>query len=234
MIRVGLVDDETYDLEKLQNFMATFDEIKIQFATQSAEEAYREIQKKEVDLLLCDIEMPDLSGFELAHYIHRYALHTSVIFVTAHSGYAVHAFEIAVHDYIMKPYTEERLRKSIRRFIENQKREEENHGLLPVKQQSEIHFIKKKEILFLERTGRSSTIVTEAEQFETYQTLNVLEAQLKERHFFRSHRSFIINIHHVKNFSYYTKHSYLVTFDRTNKTALMTKEKLKAFQQLFF
>lgn len=234
MIRVGLVDDQQFDLEKMVAVISKMEGVNLVFATENAEEAYREVKKNEIDLLICDIEMPNLSGYELANFIHSYALNISVIFVTAHSGYAVHAFEIQVHDYIMKPYTRERLMMSVQRFIEKQKKQDANRGTLIVKQRSEIHFIKKKEIIFIERTGRSTTIVTTGEKYETYQTLNELEEKLVERDFFRSHRSFIINIHYVKNFSTYTKHSYLVSFYQTQETAMMTKEKMEEFQAKYF
>ena len=64
--------------------------------------------------------MPKLSGYELADFINAYALDIQVIFVTGHSGFAVHAFELNVLDYIMKPYSKERLLKGIQRFHQKQ------------------------------------------------------------------------------------------------------------------
>ncbi|TMV14411.1 response regulator transcription factor [Paenibacillus thermoaerophilus] len=133
-------------------------------------------------------------------------------------------------------YTKERLERSIRRFLEKRRKQQDSQsGTLVIKQKSEIHFIKKQDIVFIERTGRSTTIVTAGgETYETYQTLGELEEKLVERGFFRSSRSFIINIHYIKNFSLYTKHSYLVSFHPTQKTAVMTKEKMEEFQAKYF
>ncbi|SDD76647.1 two component transcriptional regulator, LytTR family [Paenibacillus sp. UNCCL117] len=234
MIRVGLVDDQPYDLEKLAAIIGQLDEAQIVFATQDPEEAYRQVKKDKVDLLIADIEMPGLSGYELAHFVHSYALKTAVIFVTGHSGYAVHAFELQVHDYIMKPYTRERLLQSVRRFMEKHQEQDAVQGNLIIKQKSEIHIIRKPDIVFIERTGRTTTIVTTGELYETYQPLAELEEKLKERDFFRSHRSFLINIHHVKNFSLYSKHSYSISFYPTKRTAMMTKEKMDEFQTKYF
>src|SRR5699024_2374429 len=118
--------------------------------------------------------------------------------------YAVHAFEINVHDYIMKPYTKERLTQSIERLIEKTKTTD-IIGRLYIKHKNDIHIIQKKDIIFIERTGRSTTIYTKTDQIKTYQTLKELEWELRERDFLRSHRSFIINIHYVMNFSLYAK-----------------------------
>lgn len=68
-MRVGLVDDRQIDLDKLQGIITTIEKVDIVFATTSATTAYEEIKKQSVDLLIADIEMPDLTGYELADII---------------------------------------------------------------------------------------------------------------------------------------------------------------------
>jgi two-component system, LytTR family, response regulator NatR len=232
-MKVGLVDDRFIDLDKLNGIIAGIPELEIVFSTQSAEEAYEHIKKEAVDVLIADIEMPNLSGYELADVIHSHALNISVIFVTGSSGYAVHAFELNVHDYIMKPYSKERLIKSIERLKEKSK-SAEIAGRLYLKQKNDIHILQKKDIIFIERSGRSTTIYTQSGSIKTYLTLNELEGELRERDFIRSHRSFIINIHYVKNFSLYAKNSYIVTFEGLDAQAMITKEKVDFLQQHYF
>jgi two-component system, LytTR family, response regulator NatR len=233
MIKVGLVDDRDIDLDKLTGIVSALPGVEIVFSTESAEEAYKEVKKQTIDLLIADIEMPNLSGYELADIIHSHAMNISVIFVTGTSGYAVHAFELNVHDYIMKPYTKDRLVKSIQRYIEKSK-SAEIAGRLFLKQKNDIHIIRKKDIVFIERSGRSTTIHTKTGKIKTYQTLNELEGELRERDFIRSHRSFIINIHFVKNFSLYAKNSYLVMFEGLEENAMITKEKIDFLQSHYF
>ncbi|WP_394232182.1 LytR/AlgR family response regulator transcription factor [Niallia oryzisoli] len=232
-MKVGLVDDRKIDLDKLNGIISGIADVEIVFSTTSAEEAYEFIKKEELDLLIADIEMPHLSGFEIADIIHSHALNISVIFVTANSGYAVHAFEINVHDYIMKPYPKERLIQSVQRLMEKTKSTEIT-GRLYLKQKNNIHIIQKKDIVFIERSGRSTTIYTKTGPIKTYQTLNELEGELRERDFIRSHRSFIINIHYVLNFSLYAKNSYIVTFEGIEEQAMITKEKVEFLQQHYF
>ncbi|MGE6256353.1 LytR/AlgR family response regulator transcription factor [Heyndrickxia sporothermodurans] len=233
MLKVGLVDDRYIDLDKLNGIVSGIQEVEVVFSTLSAEEAYEHIKKESVDLLIADIEMPNLSGYELADIIHSHALDIAVIFVTANSGYAVHAFELNVHDYIMKPYSKDRLVKSIERLLEKTKTAG-IIGRLYIKQKNDIHIIQKKDIIFIERSGRSTTIYTKSGPIKTYQTLNELEGELRERDFLRSHRSFIINIHYVKNFSLYAKNSYIVTFDGIEEQAMITKEKVNFLQNNYF
>ncbi|WP_246945123.1 LytR/AlgR family response regulator transcription factor [Bacillus pinisoli] len=233
MMKVGLVDDRMIDLDKLFGIVSAIPGVEILFSTQSAEEAYEHIKREEIDVLIADIEMPCLSGYELADIIHSHALNIAVIFVTASSGYAVHAFELNVHDYIMKPFPKERLVKSIERLMEKTKSSEMT-GRLYIKQKTDIHIIQKKDIVFIERSGRSTTIFTKSGPIKTYQTLNELEGELRERDFIRSHRSFIINIHYVTNFSLYAKNSYMVNFEGIKEQAMITKDKVDFLQEYYF
>lgn len=232
-MRVGLVDDRQIDLEKMQGIISNMDQVEIVFATTSAATAYEEIKKRSIDLLIADIEMPQFSGYELADIIHSHALNIAVIFVTANSGYAVHAFEINVHDYIMKPYTKDRLIQSVERLLAKQQNMEMT-GRIFIRHKSDIHVIQKKDIIFIERTGRSTTIHTKHGKVTTYQTLNELEGELRERCFIRSHRSFIINIHYITNFSLYAKNSYIVSFEGIEEKAMITKENIDFLQKNYF
>jgi LytT family two-component system response regulator NatR len=232
MIRVGLVDDQKYDLEKLIITLENEANIKIIFSTNNSEEAYKLIKENEIDLLITDIEMPMLSGYELADFIRGYGMEIKVIFVTGHSGYAVHAFDLDVLDYIMKPFSKDRLLRGISRL--QKKTDGRDKTKLILKSKSEVFLIEKKNIIYIERTGRSTTIYTTTGDYSSYQTLNKLAEELAGSYFFRAHRGFIINIHHVKNFSLYTKNSYTVHFKHTKSTAIITKANLDVLQAQFF
>lgn len=232
-MKVGIVDDRQIDLDKLTFILEGEEDVELVFATTDPEIAYQEIQKNKIDLLIADIEMPGISGYELADFIQTYGLLTTVIFVTAKSGYAVHAFELNVHDYILKPYKKERLLQALAKYREKQHAGNLT-GRLVLKQKGHIEMIPKKDIIFVERTGRSTSIYTTNDTYETYLTMNELEGSLRENNFLRSHRSFIINLHYVKSFSIYTKKSYSVTFEGTKKIAMLTKEKMDYLQKYYF
>jgi len=233
MTRVGLVDDRKIDLDKVHALIEQEPDLELVFSTTDAEAAYEEIQKNEIDLLIADIEMPGISGYELADFIQTHGLLISVIFITAKSGFAVHAFELNVHDYIMKPYTKERLQKSLERYRSKQHAGSLT-GRLVIKRKGQIDMVQKQDIIFIERTGRTTTIYTTRASYETYMTMNECEGSLREHHFIRSHRSFIINLQYVKNFALLTKKSYSVTFEGTKHTAMITKEKMDFLQKYYF
>ena len=232
-MKIGLVDDRQIDLDKLFGIVNKVNGVEIVFTTTDAQVAYEQIKLQTIDLLIADIEMPELSGYELADIIHSHALQIAVIFVTGNSGYAVHAFELNVHDYIMKPYAKDRLISSIDRLMTKHKKAD-LIGRLYIKQKTDINIVKKQVIIFIERSGRSTTIYTKNGAIKTYQTLNELEGELRERLFIRSHRSFIVNIQYITSFSLYAKNSYLVSFEGIQEKAMITKENLDYIQQNYF
>jgi len=233
MIDIGLVDDRTYDLEKLQTILQQESDITISFATTDPEEALRLVTSSNIDILITDIEMPKLSGYELADIVHSHGLDIHIIFVTGYSVYAVHAFELDVLDYILKPYSKERLLKGIDRYKHRQEVIKASDRLL-LKHKSNIHVIEKQQIIFIERTGRSTTIVTTTGEYITYQPLVDLEKELPRKNFIRSHRGFIINLKYVKNFTLYTSQSYAVQFHETTQTAMITKANMENVQKEMF
>lgn len=233
VLRIGMVDDRPYDLEKLQAILQAEPDVEIAFAVLDAEEAYGLVKTTKPDILFADIEMPTLSGYELADLMHSHAMDTAVVFVTANSGYAVHAYELNVLDYIMKPYKKERLLKALDRFRERRS-VRRSQDVLMVRHDSDLHFVRKEDIIFIERTGRSTTIITTDRHYETYQTLNELEEQLAGGDFIRAHRSYLIHIRYVKHFSLFGKTSYRVSFHHTNQKATITKTKLDELKAHFF
>lgn len=233
MLTVGIVDDNPRDLEKLELIVNNMENVELILKANSADEVYHSIQKTPVDLLITDIEMPCMSGYQLADFIQLNNMKTAVIFVTAKSGYAVHAFELNVHDYILKPFNADRLIQSIDRFTEK-KDAGRVTGRLFIRSDGDLVVVPKAEIIFLERTGRTTTIHTINETYETYQSLGELEGDIRESMFIRSHRSFIINLQYVKRFASYSKKSFVVIFEGSSGKALVTKEKLKYLQENYF
>src|SRR5690625_181194 len=209
MIKIGLVDNRVNDLEKLKTILEREPRVMIDFATTNPEEALALLKRKEIHILITDIEMPTLSGYELADLIQANGLDIQVIFVTGYSGYAVHAFELDVLDYILKPYTRGRLLQGIERFMNIQGIKHESERLL-LRSSTVIYVISKHDFIFIVRTGRLLLIITIHGEFFTYQSLIGLETVLTHRHLILSHLWFILYINLIKIFSLYSKHSYRV------------------------
>jgi len=117
MIRVIIVDDELPALKMAESVLREFDDVLICGIFSDQDELLECISTVDVDLLLLDIKMPGMHGLELAERINEIRSDISIVFVTAYDSYALDAFEADALDYIMKPITEERMKKTLERYI---------------------------------------------------------------------------------------------------------------------
>ena len=113
-LRALLVDDEMLAIRRLSRSLERIPGVEVIGSTTSAREALALIAGEAPDLLFLDISMPGLTGFELIERIAPGAL-PAVIFVTAHAAHAVHAFDVAAADYLMKPFAQPRLEQAVER-----------------------------------------------------------------------------------------------------------------------
>lgn len=131
MIKVIIVDDELPALKMAESVLKAFGDVQICGAFSDQDELLECISTIEVDLLLLDIKMPGMHGLELAERINEIRSDIFIVFVTAYDNYAINAFETEALDYIMKPLTEDRMKKTLERYIKRctdlKKNEDKRH-----------------------------------------------------------------------------------------------------------
>ena len=115
-----IVDDEFPAREELKYFITKDTNMELLEEFESSMDAFNFLQKNstEVDILFLDIDMPEISGLNLAKIVQKLNPHLKIVFVTAHPNYAVDAFEIQALDYLLKPYSEQRIEKLLERLHE--------------------------------------------------------------------------------------------------------------------
>lgn len=166
-----------------------------------AEEAAAMLEISAPDLLLLDIEMPQLNGFRLLESLEP---RTQVILITSNPDYALRAFDIGVTDYLLKPVRALRFEQAIRKAVLNNPK---NRGLeaeipsLHVKSDHEIKRIAIPDIRWIEATGDYVKIITNRERILVLSTMKAIEEELPKDKFLRIHRSYIVNLKKVDNFS---------------------------------
>ena len=117
-LRVLVIDDERPALDELSWLLEQDPRIHGVLTCDSATEALRLLQDLEVDAIFLDVQMPGLTGLELAQVLARFKIPPPVVFVTAHEEHAVDAFELRAVDYVLKPVRAERLAEAVRRIVE--------------------------------------------------------------------------------------------------------------------
>jgi len=205
-----IIDDEPLAVELLEDFVRKVDSLELISTFNNAIDAVSFINQNNVDLIFLDIQMPHFSGIDFLNTIEKKPL---VIFTTAFSDYAVEGFNLGAVDYLVKPIPFHRFLKSVVRaqqvlnpsttiqaISENTTAPELEQDFMFVRAEYENVKMNFSDILFIEGLKDYVKIYTTDNKFTlTLISLIKLENLLSSKGFSRIHRSYIINIKHVKS-----------------------------------
>lgn len=236
MIHAVVADDEVLARQKLRQLLRDDHDIEIVGESATALETIELVRAANPELLFLDIHMPGMDGFDVIGALasDKEAASPRVIFTTAYDQYAVRAFEVNAVDYLLKPFTLERLRTAIQRVREQfQARQQEsapvNGGAraanfytnrIVFKSRGRILFLPVSDIRWIGAEGNYVRLSTATETHLLRETMAHLEERLDPRGFVRVHRSFIVNLKYVKEVRRETNGDSVVIMDSGNKVAL--------------
>ncbi|WP_448530677.1 LytR/AlgR family response regulator transcription factor [Raineya sp.] len=199
------VDDSPIQLTLLKNYIQKTPNLELLATFANPIEAYHFLQKNSIDILLLDIDMPEMSGLDLLKMLKK---QPATILVTSKTEFALQAFELDAIDYIVKPPEYPRFLKAIQKaiqFLETNGKEnisnESNASEIFVKVSGKLIRLPLNEILFIEALSDYVLIHTEDKrQYVVYATMKYFEEKLSAyKHFKRIHRSYIVNMQKVKS-----------------------------------
>lgn len=122
MIRIAAADDEMHVLERFERLVSGVKELELCGLFETGEQLLSYLKEHPIDAVFLDIEMPGINGLQLSEKILDLNENIDIVFVTAFNQYAVEAFELQAIDYVMKPLTEERLEKTVKRLLKTKGR----------------------------------------------------------------------------------------------------------------
>jgi DNA-binding LytR/AlgR family response regulator len=231
-IQCLLVDDEPLALDALESLIRKIPELEIAGICRNAVDALQVIHERKIDLLLLDINMPELTGIEMLKSMSH---PPSVIFTTAYRDYAVEAFELDVIDYLVKPISLERLVRSINRYHDRRERRSttpepaSKSPLRTIKVYSDKknYRVSLSSILYVEGLKDYARIHTDNGRLVTRQTLKNFEDILPPEEFIRVHRSFIVPVNRLDSWTTYsvTIKSTEIPVGRTYRNTVMKQLK---------
>lgn len=195
MLKAIAIDDEPMALEVIKAHAKKVSFLDLQETFVSAMEALDFLKKNPTDLVFLDINMPDITGLDFSLLLPK---NTAVIFTTAYSQYAVDAFNINALDYLLKPIDFSRFMKSCQKAYENFSEEAPKIPYLFVKDGYDLVRISIGELLFVESEGNYLTFKEAEKKTLTRMTMTEAIEMLPKSDFFRVHKSYIINLNHVK------------------------------------
>lgn len=197
-LTVLVVDDERPALDELSFLLHRDARVGDVLTTDSATEALRLLQDLDVDAVFLDVQMPGLTGLELAQVLARFRTPPPVVFVTAHEEHAVDAFDLRAVDYVLKPVREERLAEAVRRVLEGSARPADSGDeQIPVERGGVTRFLRRSEVRYVEAHGDYARLHTATGSHLLRRPLSTLELDWAPAGFVRIHRSSLVNLAHV-------------------------------------
>ena len=204
MIKVVAIDDEPLALQLVKGYIEKTPFLELAGAFDNPVDAVVYIRSSEVDIVLLDIQMPDITGTELARVISG---GPKIIFTTAYEKYALEGFRLDAVDYLLKPFSYAEFLKAVQKaqkLIELETKQlpslEVKNDFLFIKSDYKIRRINFSEINYIEglRDYVKIFLTEEKKPVLSLSTMKALESRLPEDRFMRVHRSFIVNLEKVK------------------------------------
>lgn len=206
--RALIVDDEAPARAELRYLLEEFGHVQVVGEATNGEEALLLLRSLAYDLVLLDIRMPGGSGLEVAAALRELPNPPKVIFTTAYPDHAVDAFDLAAADYLVKPFDAERLGRALERALsttpdESTARPPVPSGdvdpliRIPVQRDGRTILVDRGAIIYASAVRGYSYLKLADERLLVSFSLNELERRLRG-HFFRTHRSYLVNLDHVR------------------------------------
>jgi DNA-binding LytR/AlgR family response regulator len=249
-MRAILVDDEPLALEELAYLLTQTGEVEVEASFTDPAAALEKIIVAEPEVVFLDIEMPEINGFLIAELILKMKKKTRIVFATAFDEYAVKAFELDAIDYVLKPFSKERLGHTIHK-IKKQNETENTHEpanyyqtiakqavrrgfkKVPLFNGERIVLVSPSEILFyVAQKDEINAVIREDIMYKSGDPLNYWENRLKDQKFFRCHRSFLVNLEKVEEIIPAINTPYVLKIKGSHEEIPVSRTYVKGFKQL--
>jgi DNA-binding LytR/AlgR family response regulator len=259
-----IIDDEALARQELQYLLEHAGGVEVLAQGTNGIEAVELIRTHRPDVVFLDVQMPGLDGFAvLKKLLDRKTPLPQVVFATAFDQYAVRAFEVNAVDYLLKPFDRKRVLQTIEKAQARMSAQAEstsaestsdakldallrlmgeqanapkaNSGKIIVRAQNRLLLVDQKEICFASiEDGAISVVTSTVEGHSNCRTLEELLDQLDPEAFWRAHRSYVVNIQHIREVVPWFKSSYQLRMDDPKKTEIpVSRSQTKRLRELF-
>ena len=237
-LRALIVDDEQLARDELRYLLEQLGGVEIVAQAENGPDALAAIAKHTPDVAFLDVQMPGLTGFEVARQIVDREPAPAIVFVTAYDRHAIEAFEVNAVDYLLKPVEPARLDTAVqrvrRRHVEAQPLNDQLQRIVElvegrqsrreqvaVKVGERFLLVQAEEIIFASMADESITIVTSHVAGTcNYRTLDELQARLDPATFWRVHRSHLVNINKIKEIVPWFSRNYILRMKDAKATEI--------------
>ncbi|WEA01915.1 LytR/AlgR family response regulator transcription factor [Mucilaginibacter sp. SJ] len=197
MISCVAIDDEPMALDVIELYCADCDLVELKATFRDPLKAMAYLKREKVDLIFLDINMPEMSGMQLAQTLSPAPM---IIFTTAYSHYAVESYNLNAVDYLLKPIVFERFQIAINKAAKAaslQNSDNNDDTTVYLKSGSQTYPVKRNEILYLEKDGNYMTVHLKNKNILIRENMSSVFELVPATDFIRVHKSYVIAIKHV-------------------------------------
>lgn len=229
-IRILVVDDEPAARARIIRLLEMDPAARVVGQCRNGIEAIELLEREPVDLVFLDIEMPQANGFEVLKAL-RTAPKPFIIFITAHDRYALKAFDVNAVDYLLKPYDEDRFHIALAKakelvgmrdskqlagrlidIVQQHVRTRKDHvEEMVIKEKGRSYTVKMKDVLFVRAESNYLILQAKERHYLLRMTLTMLESDVDPKQFLRIHRSYMVNLAHVRGARYSGNNEFVFT-----------------------
>lgn len=212
-MKILIVDDESPARKKVRQYLRD-EGIDSVLEAEDGVEAVKIIEEEKPDLVFLDIQMPLMTGFDVIRAVGAENMPT-LVFVTAYDQYALEAFEVEAVDYLMKPFDQDRFKRSFDRAAERVRAKHDQKGSyqhildqirkrdgylqrIMVKQGSRLFYVKTDDIMYISAEQKYMELHVDKKTFLIRETMNSIEESLDPSKFVRIHRSILLNVEYMQ------------------------------------
>lgn len=223
-----IVDDEKLALSRLKRLLNE-ENISDIVECNTPLDAIKEVAKQKFDIAFLDISMPQMSGLELANTILDINPNTFIVFQTAYDEHALEAFSVGGIDYLLKPISSDSIKKTLEKISKYIKNENSSKKIV-AKRGNKIYLISIEDIFYIK--ADLDEIIIRIKDADAYirKKIGDMEEILKDKNFFRIHRSYIINVDRIKSMQSVEQSKLEISFEGIDDIVTTSKEGAKEFR----
>ncbi|WP_336706841.1 MULTISPECIES: LytR/AlgR family response regulator transcription factor [unclassified Cedecea] len=240
-MKVIIVEDEFLAQQELSWLIKNHSDMEIAASFDDGMDVLKYLQHHEVDAIFLDINIPSLDGVLLAQNISKFAHRPFIVFITAWKEHAVEAFELEAFDYILKPYQESRIIGMLQKLeVAYQQQTSQPAASHENRDATTINLIKDERIIvtdindiyYAEAHEKMTFVYTRRESYVMPMNITEFCSRLPESHFFRCHRSYVVNLSKIREIEPWFNNTYILRLRDLDFQVPVSRSKVKEFRQL--
>ena len=238
MISCIIVEDELPAREELKYFLNEEKEIKLIAEFDNPLDTLNFLENNTTDVIFLDISMTDMNGISLGKIVTNMYPNMKIVFITAYKDYAVDAFEIKAFDYLLKPYSETRIRNLLKSLVNTETEvissiKNSNLKKITVNIDERLYVISLNDVDYIEASEKETLIFSNQKKYISKIKISKWEEMLKGYNFYRCHRSFIINLDKITEIEQWFNSSWIIKIKNYTTAIPVSRNNIKELKEIF-